>query len=162
MTEILMIIIGLGMVLIASCVNEKDAKKRQENGIIVHDMFAKYMGGLPDITGDKNITISVKENNIFISFQNNLITKDIPMNSVVNAEIKSETQITNEVGLGKILVFGVLAFGMKNKKTHVENYLLLTYKDIELNQIVNMVIFSRQLEQLTQTIRKYSLGKDKM
>ena len=48
---------------------------------------------------------------------------------ITNAEIKSESQITREVGLGRMIVFGALAFAMKTDKNTVKNYIVISCDD---------------------------------
>ncbi|EDS77048.1 putative MurF [Clostridium botulinum C str. Eklund] len=134
----------------------KTQQKEKLNGIVMSDHYARYIGGLPDLAGGKDATLYIKENEITLeTFGVNPITKIINMKDITKAEIQSETQINQSVGLGKLIMFGVLAFGMK-KKSEVKSYLLLGYKDN--NEERNIILESTILEQITQTIRKYAFN----
>ncbi len=74
------------------------------------------------------------------------------MDVVTNAEIKSETQITSEIGLGKLLVFGALAFAMKDKKSVVKNYLVITCN--KNGNEVSIIFESFIPERIVREIRK--------
>ncbi len=121
----------------------------------VNDPSAKYIGGFPDVAGGKKASIVVKEDEIKIiihGLTGENIFKNIPMDIIANAEIKSETQITKEVGLGKLIIFGVLAFAMKNEKNTVRNYLVINC--IENGEKRDLVFESRLVEPIVREIRK--------
>lgn len=121
----------------------------------VNDPSAKYIGGFPDVAGGKKASIVVKEDEIKViihGLTGENIFKNIPMDIITNAEIKSETQITKEVGLGKLIIFGVLAFAMKNEKSTVRNYLVINC--IENSEKRDLVFESRLVEPIVREIRK--------
>ncbi len=109
---------------------KKDLKREKEEGIIVSDKSAKYIGGFPDVSGGKKAHIKVKQNEVeIVLYQySNVINKVIPMEIITNAQIKSESQIANEVTLGRMLLLGPLAFAFKKEKSIVKNYLVISCK----------------------------------
>lgn len=123
------------------------------DGIVLSDPNAKYLGGFPDVAGSKNVHFAIKKDEIVITIyvMPTPIIRHISMKDIVDAEIKSETQINNEVSLGKIALFGVLALGMNSKTTTVNNYLVLTY--MEYGRQRDIIIKSNNLENLVRTIR---------
>lgn len=120
---IIFLVVGFFITLIS---NENRREYHERRGVVL-EIEMKYIGGFSDINGGYKANIEIKENEIEITIGDSLTSfkKNIPMDMVINAEIKSETQITQEVGLGKMIVFGALAFGMKNKKNIVNNYLVI-------------------------------------
>lgn len=132
--------------------DNKRIEQEKKEGIVLSDPMAKYLGGFPDVAGEKNVHFKIKENIIILQIQSSG-TRYIPMKDIIDVGIKSETQINNEVSLGKLALFGVLAFGMDNKTTTINNYLVLSYKD--KNGKRDVIIKSNQLEQLVRTIRRY-------
>lgn len=122
-----------------------------ESNIIYQDIFCKYLGGYPDIEGGRSAKIGILTKDfIVIQIGNN--TKTIKKNDLINAEIMSEQSIVQNVSLGKIIAFGVFALGMKNPKTIVKNYLILTYKENEKE--ISIIIDSNNLERLTRELRQ--------
>jgi hypothetical protein len=110
--------------------HQKSTEREKKEDIIVSDKFAEYIGGFPDVSGGKRAYITVKQNEIEIVLSPfaNTIKKVIPMEVITNAEIKSESQITNEVTLGRMLLLGPLAFAFKKEKSIVKNYLVISCK----------------------------------
>lgn len=110
--------------------HQKSTEREKKEDIIVSDKFAEYIGGFPDVSGGKRAHIIVKQNEveIILSPFENIIKKVIPMEVITNAEIKSESQITNEVTLGRMLLLGPLAFAFKKEKSIVKNYLVISCK----------------------------------
>ncbi len=138
------------LLFISFTIENSRLKQEKKEGIVLGDPLAKYMGGFPDIVGGKGVYFQIKEDSVVLQIHSSG-TKYIPMNDIINAEIKSETQINNEVSLGKIALFGVLALGMNSKTTTVNNYLVLTY--MEYGKQRDIIIKSNHLENLVRTIR---------
>lgn len=117
--------------IISSLLKRNIEETDKKENVLVRDVSAIYVGGFPDVEGGSKAHIVVKKETINILFGGVMIQgqKSIPMSSVINAETKSETQITKDVSLGKLIVFGVLAFAMKDSKTTVKNYLVISCND---------------------------------
>lgn len=129
-------------------------KKEKKLGILARDGSATYIGGFSNIVGGKKAIIGVKEDFILISIGSlaDGNTKTLPIDMIINAEIKTETQITRDVGLGKMAVFGVLAFAMKKDKNLVKSYLVIKCKDKE--EETNLIFDSVASEKIVNEIRK--------
>lgn len=135
------------------CSNSIEKENKTEN-IIIRDASAMYIGGFSDVKGGEKAHIKVKQHEIEIMFGGVVINgkKVIPIDMVTNAEIKSESQITQEVGLGKMIVFGAFAFAMKNSKSTVKNYLVISCNDNDNKR--DIVFESYIAEKLVKEIRK--------
>jgi hypothetical protein len=124
----------IGIIIAIVFLLHETAKNREENerrGIVFRDISAKYIGGFSDVKGGEKADIGIKKNEIEIIIGGSVFNsnKIIPIDMITNAEIKSESQITREVGLGKMIVFGALAFAMKTDKSTVKNYIVISCDD---------------------------------
>lgn len=150
------IIIGVIILLyfLADRAEKFTEKVNKEKGIEVRDFNSKYIGGFQDVIGGIKADIMVKQNEIQIGLwrTGKIDYKFIPMDIVINAEIKSENQIAKEVSLGKMIVFGALAFAMKNEKSVVKNYLVISCDENGYRR--DLVFESNYSERLVKEIRR--------
>lgn len=110
----------------------------------------EYLGGLSDTEGGKKFTCIFDKNNI--AFKGKL-TMRIRISNIKNIAIKSEMQIQSDISLGKMVVFGVFALAMKNKKTVVNNYSVMNIYQHGKDQTIILRMqdnekFVRQIQKL--------------
>ncbi len=131
-------------------------RTNQKEGVLIRDVLAKYIGGFQDIEGGCSAQIAVKEDSVDLLLPSGKFMTPgkikIPMDMIITVEVYSETQITKDIGLGKLVLFGALAFAMKNSKTDVKNYLLLSYNDEGKKR--DLIFESSMLGQIVREIRK--------
>lgn len=136
--------------IIASIILFSDrAQEDKENGTLFRG-DGEYLGGFGDTEGGKSFTCLIDKN--YLHFKGKLSTS-IKVKDIKKVEIKSDTQIQNEITLGRIVAFGVFALGMKKKKTIIENYSVInTLYDNEERVIIlkmqNNEKFVRQVKEL--------------
>ncbi|WP_346938185.1 hypothetical protein [uncultured Clostridium sp.] len=107
--------------------------------------FGNFIGGFKDIGYCEFLRVDFFKDRIGIEIKD--LKKDIKenryikLNDVLDVKIQTETQIKESVSIGKLLVFGILSFGMKgNEKTLIDEYVVMkvVYNNDELNLIFKM------------------------
>ena len=82
-------------------------------------MFLTYLGGIKNVS-IKNVNVIVLEEGILFDcinrFPNYIM---IPFEKIRDISIETERSLKEKASLGKILLFGVFAFGMKGKTSEV-------------------------------------------
>lgn len=149
-----LIVGAIAMFVIAYLLNDSIQKQDIREGVLIRDEFAKYIGGFSDLAGGKDASILIKEDciNIFIGGVADTVKKTMPMDIVKNAEIKSEAQISKEVTMGRLLIFGPLAFAMKKEKNKVKNYLVITCE--KEGQEKSFIFESKCAENIVREVRR--------
>jgi hypothetical protein len=121
---------------------KSEFKEKQKNGgPAVGVDTVKYLGGHPDIRNEVDGLMVVNSAGIFFEVTLTFFNLHIPVENIIKAEFKTEEQISKDVTLGRLLVFGVFAFGMKKKKVEKLSYLVLTYTD---SGIENTIVFTNK------------------
>ena len=98
------------MVLIASIGQNREIKF----------ITCKYYGGFPDISNKKKCTITKKGEEFEYRFSIDTIRHSKIKKT--KCSIITQTQLQEQVSLGKLVVFGIFALGMKNTKELTEEY----------------------------------------
>lgn len=113
----------------------------------------QYMGGHPDWNSSDKGILTV--DNDKITYRSGLLSTsrfEIPIQEVTNANLQTQEQISRNVTLARVLMFGVFALGMKKKKVDTTQYLVISYKE---NGIENSVVFqSSYIGGLSSSIMK--------
>jgi hypothetical protein len=99
-----------------------------------------YCGGLVDEIDAKNpFTVNITLEGIEVTFflspsvkrtfnpYNRRKTIVFPMDNIKDVSFKTDEQISKDVTLTRLLLTGVLAFGLKKKSKNVTNYLTIEY-----------------------------------
>lgn len=130
------IIIGIMLYMLAMVILYLNGRKKVEaklnynnrEGIVYYE-YIKLIGGIPNILGGRNGELKMTKDNITLEFNgvDGMKKYKISKNDFINAEIMSKETIENKVSIGKLLCFGVLAFGMKNKKQIIDNYVVINH-----------------------------------
>lgn len=113
---------------------QKDLERR--SGIKVIQTFdVNYIGGFKNISKCNKCVLEVCNDRLKVITMNTSgdifsIPNNILMDYIQNVEIKTETEIKEKVSLGKLMFFGILAFGMNGKEsTVIKNYITIEVKD---------------------------------
>jgi hypothetical protein len=94
----------------------------------IETLGVNYKGGFKDISVETPIIIDLLQEGI--SFNNLMYEKVIPFENILNISLQSKQYIENQVSLGKLMFFGILAFGMnKNQKKFNDEFIVLNLKD---------------------------------
>jgi hypothetical protein len=140
------IILIIAFVFTGIVITNQENRDKKE-GIIL-TINGQYLGGFNDIEGGKHNTCVLYKDQLKIYF-NPQNYKVINLSNINNIGIKSDIQIQNDITLGRLLTVGVLAFGLKKKKTLVNNYVIINYDNNE-----NIVLEMDNNEQLVREVNK--------
>jgi len=87
-----------------------------------------YKGGINNISVNNPVSISLLEEGI--NFHSGVIDKTISFDSIEDMSLQSQQYIQNQVSLGKLVCFGILAFGMSGKQNSInDEYIVLNVDD---------------------------------
>lgn len=86
----------------------------------------EYCGGIADFKKKCDININVNKYGIEFAYGFKKVSIDI--DDVLKSELTTEEQISKDVTLTRLVLFGVFAFGLKKKKVDIKEYLVITYK----------------------------------
>lgn len=98
----------------------------------------EYLGGHPSIQGKSVGSLSINNKGVFFSKSLPFSSFVIPVENIIKVESKTDTQISKDVTLTRLVLLGIFAFGVKKKSKEEHNYLVLTYKE---DGIENTIIF---------------------
>jgi hypothetical protein len=98
---------------------QKQEKWEKEN--IVGEFNLQHIAGHPKIKPNEKINIIIYKNKI--SFRTNPLFEEpikfeLDLQDITRLEIKNEEQITKDITLGRLLLLGPLAFGLKKTTKH--------------------------------------------
>lgn len=114
---------------------------KSEGKIYITNFDTFYMGGLKDISACTSL-IEVFDNKITMKFIINFDTynREFNLKDILDVKIQSGAQIQNQISLGKMVFFGVLALASPNQKTVISEYIVMTvlYKGEKLNLIFKL------------------------
>lgn len=88
-----------------------------------------YCGGIPGVEKTGDMVVSCRPDGIRIdpgTFKKKI---EIPFENVGKISLQTQEQISKDVTLGRLLLVGVFAFGMKKKSRDVSNCLVIEYTD---------------------------------
>ena len=143
------IIIFIGMKIDSSDTIINSAVEDRNNGII-GKVDAQYFGGFKDICNCNKCYVIRKENDIEFNFLSkngtNPNIKIISNKNIKSCSIMTDIQIQEQVNLGKLLCFGLLAFGMKGNKKEITNeYVVLEVLDN--NSLISVILKNKENNQ---------------
>ena len=92
------------------------------------DFHVHYKGGIKSISVNSNIFIALLKEGL--AFESVGVKKIILFSNIKEISLQNEVQIQQQVSLGKLILFGWLAFGMEKNKKEINNeYIVLTVDD---------------------------------
>ncbi|MEG1309388.1 MAG: hypothetical protein RSD06_00750 [Bacilli bacterium] len=114
----------------------------------------KYLTGFKDIGIKEDIYISLFKDRIRFNFEKDFY-RDVLKNDISDCRIETETQIRNQISMGKILCLGIFAFGGNNTKEINKEYLVIDCK-FKNNNINILLEFKDQisLEEASKDINR--------
>lgn len=151
----------------------------RKQGLEYIDLFSfECIGGFSDIGACKKCYIDLFEEQMHIKLYKEsssgsiLGSKEvvIKMSDILSAELQTETQISEQISLGKLITFGLLSFAMKKKQTEItREYLVINmkYEDKEISLILkptkdDQYNLEQQFRFLRETNRCIKLDKNKL
>lgn len=108
---------------------EKNKKKFTSQGYnYIAYCGVEYKGGIKNISIDTPVTIGLLKEGL--SFTTIVGDRIILFKNIIDISLQSRQYIESQVSLGKLIVFGILAFGMnKNQKKINDEYIVLKVND---------------------------------
>jgi hypothetical protein len=91
--------------------------------------IASYVDGNLDADTGSPAVVALKDTGITIAWDNVKQIAELPFVSMDRVQTKTEEEIHRDVTLGRLLVFGVLAFGMKKKRVSRRIYNVIRGRD---------------------------------
>lgn len=116
-----------------SAIKELNEKRKDDNrrfkeggktsGIII-------VKGVDGVALDGNLFI----NDVGVLFKTIISNKSIyiPLETIVSIEAKTDEEVSRDVTLGRLLMVGVFAFGMKKKKVTKSHFLIINWVEDEI------------------------------
>lgn len=154
---IMMAFVIIGMI---SILHESHGKEPTDKTI---DISAYYVGGtIKNVYQEKpRIYFSIKENVLKFRLLDN--SYSIPYNKLLNYELKTETQIREKVTLGRLMLFGIFALGMKKQIEKDKLYGELDFLDENNKEqsiifTLNNMFVQKILEEIHKAKNKYVLN----
>lgn len=143
-TLIVIVIIMVACVVYGLSLSEKYGKERADSYskrgyhyVEKGDFHVYYKGGIKSISVNSNIIVVLLKEGL--AFESVGAKKIILFSNIKDISLQNEVQIQQQVSLGKLILFGGLAFGMEKKKKEINNeYIVLTVvdKDGEYNVLL--------------------------
>lgn len=160
MVGFVLMLVCLGVIGLVMRSNRIEAEKvEQDKSILVKDIFTKYLGGFPTVSSDdKRVELTVKDNGVVFNFLGRKPMQFISKKDLLNAEVRSESQITEDISLGRVLAFGVVGLAMKKKNTVNKNYLVVSYNDKGQKRDVIMETSPHLTDKIAVRIRELVRG----
>jgi hypothetical protein len=139
--------------------NDKNTNKYKNKGYnFIETLGADYKGGFKDISIETPIIIDLLQGGI--SFNNLMYEKFIPFENILDISLQNKQYIENQVSLGKLIFFGILAFGMnKNQKKFNDEFIVLKLKDS--GEIYNVLIQAMEHTNNQSIYNKIKIYKNK-
>lgn len=97
----------------------------------------KYLSGFRDIGVKEDISILLFQDRIRFKF-GKYFQRDVLKNDISDCRIETETQIRNQISVGKILCFGILSLAGNNTKEINKEYLVIDGK--VKNSNINIIL----------------------
>lgn len=123
---------------------EKEIRLDNQQYLIV----GQYIGGISNIAIPCNVTILAKrkseELNVImdLDFGDGKLNYDIPYSDISSIQIKTETEISKDVTITRLVFMGVFAFGAKKKRVKEENFCIIKYtssQNIEETMLIKLI-----------------------
>lgn len=103
----------------------KKPKKRKPDPMWI----ASYVDGNLDADTGSPVVVALRDTGITLAWDNARQIAELPFVSMDRVQTKTEEEIHRDVTLGRLLVFGVLAFGMKKKRVSRRIYSVIRGRD---------------------------------
>jgi len=159
----IILILAFFIVLGNSICNNED-KRRSEHyksqGLVhIKTFVPKFLGGFNDVGACEICIVDLFKDKIVIKLSggkgNNIFnkTKTIMIDNILGLKVQTESEIKEKVSLGKLVCFGVFAFGMDgNKKTTSNNYVVMKARcnDEEVNLVFQIDDYTDFMSSINQ------------
>jgi hypothetical protein len=87
-----------------------------------------YIDGTLNLSKN-NFDVGLFVNNEHLAVTSFSYSLQIPINKLISCNLRTDQEITETVTLGRLLVFGIFAFGMKKPKKIITKYIVINFYD---------------------------------
>lgn len=151
-TLFIFLLIIVGIFYNYSLNKNRKIKARHEQQNILEEKEVIHLSGHPYLKENDKVFFQIRKNNTVYFYKENIAEievptgDEIPISNLKRYEVKTQTEISKDVTLGRLLALGVFAFVVK-KNTKVEDkYLLIEYAQ---NDVDILCVF-RQINEFTK------------
>jgi hypothetical protein len=113
----------------------KQTQERNKKLGIIYNIEMDYVGGFKDVLLKQKCILKLYKDKLVISMTSKQLT--ISLENIIDIDGKFETEIYNDVTLSRLLLTGVLAFGLKKKTEITRKFLIIEFK--EKNSIYKLI-----------------------
>jgi len=174
MSIMIFIIILLGILFYIYSANsikkqgeEFELKHKQQEAI--HSTFLVHLNGHPYLQPNDVIILHIRKDTIY--FENKKLNasnkpattsftgNEVPLSQLTRYEVKTETEISRDVTLTRLVALGIFAFGVKKKTETNTQYLILTYVDngVEITCIFKQVQIGQELGSIISNLNRIKI-----
>lgn len=141
----IMFLVGIGMVKFGmnKAVNDRNEKvvtMIKEHSKCIADV--SYISGIRGLLNSEKGQVKIFEKNVSIILPSR--TKDINLSDVISIDAKSETEISKDVTIMRLITLGIFAFGAKKTTETIRKYFIITYNDTD--KVRRLIFESRDAE----------------
>lgn len=133
----------------------------KNSGITVALGKARYLGGHPELLGEKSGTIFVKNVGLFFQDSLNYNYIFIPVDKIVKVEFETGEQTSRNEMLSRVLAFGGFHFAFEKKLRESHIFLTITYEEngVESSILFESKISNRIASAVTKIMHDYAKEK---
>lgn len=135
---ILMIILGIISIILIlyynSNSNKREMTKKKTNIFsklgynYIETINVYYKGGLKNISSNTPTSVNLLQEGIGVISETQI--EIIPFSNIIDMSLQNNQYIQSQISLGKLIVFGVLALGMKQSSNSInDEYIVLKIHD---------------------------------
>lgn len=160
MNMIFLMSIGIVIVPITIMAYQNSLKSNPiDNEYEKFDFILSYVAGSLKIF-DVNVrtVLIISMNDIRLQLDKYDIT--IPYDKLLDYKLQTEEEIQQKITLGRLLIFGVFALGMKKSKKKTTKYIVLEFVD-DNSKKQNVILQGDSTTYILEKIHKYKENKDK-
>jgi hypothetical protein len=139
-----------------------EQRLKEQNVLMEYDLI--HLNGHPYLKTNDEILFQIRNNNTIYFYKENINTgNEIPISQLIRYEVKTETEISKDVTLTRLLTLGIFAFGVKKQTKTEEQYLILSYtqKGVEVNCLFKRWYQGTQLGEIISTITRLKIENNR-
>lgn len=157
------IFILLIYVFISMSKTEQQQKERHIRENVMLEKTIYHLNGHPYLKENDLVDFQIKNNNTIYFRKENVNTGlEIPVLDLLKYEVKTESEIRHDVTLGRLLVLGIFAFGVKKKSKVEEQFLIISYiqNGVEVQCIFKQSSENQKLGDIVSTLNKLRIEEE--
>ena len=128
----IMFFVGIGMVKFGMRKAVNDRNDRVNTMLEEHSKCianVSYISGIRGLLNSEKGQVKIFEKNISVILPSR--TKDIDLKDIISIDAKSETEISKDVTIMRLITLGIFAFGAKKTTETIRKFFIITYNDTD-------------------------------